>query len=249
MNAILSRLVAYSLLLCLLLGITSAQAQEEEVDYHFRAFGVEPADRVPFGSGHLTLGLEHSRHLHGGEHERFATPVELTLGLPAQFALMLKTEGGARFSGNLPAQPGEQAERGVALKYSLPETGGLHVAVLGSASRSAGDDHSRIGYGVVMALDSALGTFGAGYTLSRRHGEDVRQGRDFGINWFHLLASGWGLAAETRWLRTPQDTPARSHLLGLAYILKRGVMLDVAVGRATGAEDEHLITIGASYFF
>lgn len=239
-----------ALIACAALVLISPHAlPQDDVDYHFRAFAIEPADRVPFGSGHAIIGVDRSRHGHDSGHVRTASSFELTLGLPADFSVVLESEARPGFSGNQPPLPGEQADRAVALKYSLPERDGLHLALVVEANRSRDQDRSRLGYSVVATLDSEFGDFGAGLNIHRRHPDEPGNGREIGFNWFRLGPSGWGVAAELRVERTPEDRTVRHALVGIAYRLMRGVMLDAAARRATGARHSSDITFGASFFF
>lgn len=221
----------------------------DDTDYHFRAFAVEPADRVPFGEGHATVGVVRAHHQHATSHTRSALPMELTLGLPAGFGLVLEAEGGTRFAGEQAPLPGERAERGLAVKYALPAIDGLHLALLASTSRARGEDHSRQGLSLATAVDTQIGNFGAGYSIGRRQPEDASQSHDFGANWFHLRESGWGLGAELRWGRTPDGLAVRNAMAGITYKLIPGVLLDAALGRSSNREDGRFATFGASFFF
>lgn len=220
----------------------------DEIDFHFRPFGIEPADRVHFGEGHAVIGIDRARHRHDGGHTRTALPMELTLGLPGGFAAMLEKESSPRFSrGEAPNDEG--GERGLVLKYSLADIGGIHVAVVAGASRAKGEERKRVAQSLVAGWDTPLGAWGAGYAVERRHPGEARHGREFGVNWFRLWDSGWGLGAELRRGRTPNDESARHATVGIAKKLARNLLLDLAVGRTSGAERERLLTLGASLYF
>jgi hypothetical protein len=241
-----------ALLPALAIGISLPVAGQDDFDYHYRGFAIEPADRVAFGEGHLTVGLDRVRHRHDASHTRTAWPLELTVGLPAGFCAMLEAEGGTRFSGGQAPLPGERAERGVAVKYALPELAGLpglHLALVAGTGRARDEEHHRATYSLVGAADTALGTFGVGYALSRRHSGESRDGRDLGINWFRLHESGFGFAAELRRGRTPEDRGTRTVLAGIVYKIRPGILADLGVGRTGGAYDERLLSLGASVFF
>ena len=237
----------------LVISAATCALAEEEVDMHFRAFAIEPADRVEWGSGHVTLGVERAIHRHadvdGKKHVRTATPMEWTIGLPGGFSVSLSREINAGMSGEQGWLPGERAERDVLLRYAMPLGGRTHLALLAGASRTAGEKGTTVGYGMVGAFDSDFGHFGSGLAWGQKRDGEAHRPWEAGINWFHLLPSGWGPAAEVRWGRDGEGRAVGHQLFGVAWKVGRSVLLDISAGQSVGAQQEKRLGLGVSWFY
>lgn len=225
---------------------------EQDSDFHFRPFGIEPADRVEWGEGHLTAGIDRERRPEPGTRRRTVTPLEATFGLGGGFSAVFGVEGSARTHFD-DGRSSSAASREGLLKYALPEWRGLHLAVFAGANRLQGEEHHAHTRGLSLNLDTDLGTFGAGASQDRRRPNEPHQGREWGVNWFHLWQQGtwrgWGLAAEARFVRSAAGERIDHWLLGVARVVGQGLLLDVAVGGSGGDTDARRLTAGLSWFY
>lgn len=239
-----------ALVFALLLGSRLALA-EADIDYHFRAFWVEPADRMEQGQGHLVAGINHETRPSTDPRQRTSLPVEATLGLGAGFGLVLGMEGGAQAT----LQDGSStsaAHREARLRYSLPEWNGVHTLVMAGMSQFTGDDAPRFSQGYAIALDTRAGTLGFGQTWGREHAADLQRPQETGLNFFKVGLGAdcrWAAGAELRWENSGAGLQARHWLLGVGRILRQGLMADVAVGGSSGDYSAQRVTAGLSFFF
>lgn len=243
------------LLLCSLFLAWGARAEVEmdsETDFHFRAFGIEPADRVEWGEGHLTAGVDREVRPERGTRRRTVTPLEATFGLGAGFSAVVGLEGSSRTLFD-DGSGSRAASREVLLKYALPAWNGLHVAAFAGANRLQDQEHHSHTRGFSFNLDTDLGTFGSGYAQDRRRPGEPHQGREWGVNWFRLWDAGplhgWGLAAEARFVRSPLGERIDHWLLGVARVVGKGLLADVAIGGSGGDTDARRLTAGISWFY
>lgn len=217
-------------------------------DMHFRPFGIEPADRVDWGHGHLVVGVDRETRPEPGTERRSTLPMEATIGLPAGFTAVLGVEGlirTRRDDGN--AEGGSTRE--ALLKYALPAQGNLHLAVFTGLSRKSGESDHEHSLGASMALDTEFGDIGAGFSSSRKRPNEPHGGREAGINWFRLLDSRWALGAELRRVHGANDEKLNHWLAGVGRVVGRGVLLDAAVGGVSGSSRGRRLTFGISYFY
>ena len=234
-----------------LAGPGQAEATEEDDDFHFRPFWVEPADRVDFGHGHLVGGIDHEMKPEKGTRQRTALPLEATLGLGAGFSVVLVTESGA-----MSIMDDHSRDHGVTraakLRYSLPEWNGLHFMVLAGADQASGHGDTTRSTGYSLALDTAIGTFGWGQTWDRQRPEDVRSGKEAALNLFRTGLGGdgrWALGGEIRHAHLASGTTVNYWLLGVGRVVGKGLMADLAVGAGSGDQAARRITAGLSWFF
>ena len=245
------RLVFPFALLASLLAAPACFADEEEVDYHFRPFWVEPADRVEFGNGHLVGGVDYERHPERGSKRRIGTPLEATIGLGLGFSTVLAFEGGARnvFDDN---STSSSASREMKLRYSFPEWHGINFLVMTGVERPTGSQNSRISNGFSMMIDTAVGTVGIGQVWERKRPEDLRVGQETALNFFRTglgVDEKWALGGEMRYARTAENEHLRRWLVGVGRVVAKGVMADFAVGGTLQHSDSHRVTAGLSWFF
>lgn len=224
---------------------------EQDIDYHFRAFWVEPADRMEQGQGHLVAGINHETRPNAAPRQRTSLPVEATLGLGAGFGLVLGMEGGAQAT----LQDGStttSAHREAKLRYSFPEWRGANVLLLAGMSQFTGDDAPRFSQGYAIALDTRAGTLGFGQTWGRENAADLQRPQETGLNFFKVglgADSRWAAGAELRWENSAAGLQARHWLFGVGRILRKGLMADVAVGGSSGDYSAQRVTAGLSWFF
>jgi len=244
-------LIRAACLLTLLCLCGTAMA-EEETDFHFRPFGIEPADRVEWGEGHLTAGVDRERQPERGTRRRTVTPLEATFGLGAGFSTVIGVEGSSTSTFD-DGRSSSAASREVLFKYALPEWNGFHLALFTGASKLRSEEGHRHSQGVSANLDTQWGTFGTGYSLDRRLPNEPHEGREFGLNWFRLWQSGplqgWGLAAESRLVHSAGGERIDHWLLGVARVVGKGLLADVAVGGTGGDTHSRRITAGISWFY
>ena len=240
-----------ALLASLTIAAPACFAEEEEVDYHFRPFWVEPADRVELGSGHLVGGIDHERKPERGTRRGTTLPLEATIGLGYGFSTVLALEGGARsvFDDN---STSSSASREMKLRYSFPEWNGINLMVMTGVERPTGEKSSTFSNGVSMAIDTRFGTIGIGQLWERKRPEDVRRGEESAINLFKtgLGADGkWALGGEMRYARTPDNEKLSRWLLGVGRVVAKGVMADFAIGGTLEHPESKRVTAGFSWFF
>ena len=243
-------------LIMMLLSMLSPRAQSNEThgedDFHFRPFWVEPADRLDFGHGHLVIGIDHEIKPEAGAHRRTALPVEGTFGLGAGFSVMLGFEGGARtvFDNQL---SNHSAGREFKLRYSLPSPDSLHLMLLTSTAWETGQGRTGHAAGYSLAWDIAPDlVVSAGQNWAQRHAGDPGRGREWGINIFRtgLGPDGrWALGGEWQNVRTADNQHSQLYLLGIGRVVAKGVMADLALGKAHGDASGKRITAGLSWFF
>lgn len=226
-------------------------AAEEEVDYHFRPFWVEPADRVELGSGHLVGGVDHERHPARGSKSRTSMPLEATLGIGYGFSTVLAFDGGSRsvFDDN---STSSSANRAAKLRYSFPEWNGVNFLIMTGVDRPAGSQASKITNGFSTMIDTAVGTIGIGQLWERKRPEDLRAGQETGVNFFRtgLGSDGkWALGGEMRYARTADNENLRRWLVGAGRVIAHGVMADFAIGSTLQHSDTRRVTAGLSWFF
>lgn len=233
------------------LSAMPAIADEDDTDFHFRPFWVEPADRVDFGHGHLVAGVDHDRRPEPGMKRRTALPLEATLGLAWGFSTVLALEGGAHgvFDNNTSTA---SASREVKLRYSLPEWQGIHFLMFTGFDRPTGGNKRTVSNGYSVAFDTLKGTVGLGQSWDRRHAGEARAGRESAINYFQAglgSDSKWAAGGELRAVRTAEDTRQSLWLIGIGRIVGKGLMADLAIGgdfeRAAGKR----VTAGISYYY
>jgi hypothetical protein len=240
-----------SLLLPALLTGSRLALAEADIDYHFRAFWVEPADRMELGQGHLVAGINHETRPNTDPRQRTSLPMEATLGLGAGFGLVLGMEGSAAAT----LQDGSStaaAHREARLRYSFPEWRGVHTLLMVGTSQFTGDDAPRFSQGYAIALDTDAGTLGFGQTWGREHAADLQRPQETGLNFFKVgLGSDgrWAAGTELRWENSGAGLQSRHWLLGVGRILRKGLMADVAVGGSSGDDSARRITAGLSFFF
>ncbi|MDK9723884.1 MAG: hypothetical protein OEL88_03275 [Sterolibacteriaceae bacterium MAG5] len=217
-------------------------------DMHFRPFGIEPADRVDWGHGHLVAGVDRETRPEPGTERRTTLPLEATIGLPAGFSAVLGVEGLARTRlADGSAESGNTRE--ALLKYALPAQGGLHLAVFTGLSRKSGEGNHDHSLGASMTLDTEFGDIGAGFSSSRKRPNEPHGGREAGINWFRRLDSGWAFGAELRRVHGANDEKLNHWLAGVGRVVGRGVLLDAALGGVSGSSRGRRLTFGISYFY
>ncbi|MEI7611637.1 MAG: hypothetical protein WCK63_01945 [Betaproteobacteria bacterium] len=238
-------------LLAALLGSPYCLAEEDDTDFHFRPFWVEPADRVELGSGHLVGGIDHQTHPAKGELRRTAAPLELTTGLGLGFSAVVATEGGARsvFDNNTNSS---SANREMKLRYSFPEWKGINFLVMTGVVRPTGNGESTHSNGFSLAIDTPIGTVGIGQLWNRKRAEDVRGGEETAINLFRTgLGSDqkWALGGEMRYARAADNQNYSRWLLGVGRVVGKGLMADFAFGGTQQQHDSHRLTAGLSWFF
>lgn len=237
--------------LVILLGLPATAWSEQTVDYHFRPFWVEPADRMEAGHGHLTTGFNHETRSDVEPMQRAAVPLEATLGLGAGFGLVLAMETWASTSLHSGGNHAS-AQREARLRYSLPEWRGVHVLLMTGMSQFTGDDTPRFMQGYALALDTHVGTFGFGQSWGRERGSDLQRPQETGLNFFRVglgPESRWAAGVELRWESTADAQQLRHGLLGLGLIVGKGLMADVAIGGSDGAYSARRATAGLSWFF
>lgn len=235
-------------LACLLLGWTGAVAAEEGPDMHYRPFAIEPADRIEWGEGHMTLGFERETAPQRGTRIARRVPVEWTLGLGAGFVAVLGAEAHAHTRFDSGATSGTTT-REVLLKYALPEYQGFHLAAFTGISRQTDGSPHTHSRGISMNLDTAYGVFGAGLTFDRKRPNEEHGGNDAGINWYRIYDNGWGAAVELRRGRDSNDETVRHWLVGGMRVVGRGLLLDAGVGGVSGPSSGRMLTFGISYFY
>lgn len=226
-------------------------AEEDEIDYHFRPFWVEPADRVELGSGHLIAGIDHETHPARGSRRSTTVPLEATLGLGYGFSTVLAVDGGARsvFDDN---STSSSANREMKLRYSFPEWKGINLLVMTGVERPTGGQSSRMSNGVSMAIDTSFGTIGLGQVWERKRPEDLRRGEESAINLFRtgLGSSGkWAVGGEMRYAKTAENENLKRWLVGVGRVVGKGVMADFALGGTLQHSRTHRVTAGLSWFF
>lgn len=247
----LSKRASFLALLAPALVAPNCFAAEEEVDYHFRPFWVEPADRVEWGSGHLVGGVDYERHPVQGSKSRTSMPLEATLGIGYGFSTVLAFDGGSRsvFDDN---STSSSANRAAKLRYSFPEWNGVNFLIMTGVDRPTGSQSSKISNGFSTMIDTAVGTIGIGQLWERKRPEDLRAGQETGVNFFRtgLGADGkWALGGEMRYARTADNENLRRWLVGAGRVIARGVMADFAIGSTLQHSDTRRVTAGLSWFF
>ncbi|WP_319241525.1 hypothetical protein [uncultured Propionivibrio sp.] len=245
------RLAAMAAVTASLFSATSCFAEEDETDYHFRPFWVEPADRVEFGSGHLVGGIDHETHPERGSRRSTTMPLEATLGLGYGFSTVIAFDGGARsvFDDN---STSSSANREMKLRYSFPEWNGINVLVMTGVERPTSGQNSRLSNGISAAIDTSFGTVGIGQLWERKRPEDVRAGQESAVNLFRTGLGNdgkWALGGELRYARTAENENLRRWLLGVGRVVGKGVMADFAVGGTFQHSNAHRVTAGLSWFF
>lgn len=241
----------FALFAALTIPVPAAFATEDQPDMHFRPFGIEPADRTEWGSGHLIVGVDRELKPEKGTRHRTTLPMEATIGLPAGFSMVLALEGGAHTAFD-DGHTSSRASREALLKYSLPEWHGVHFAVMTGISRytdEGGHTHSR---GYSLTIDTPLGDLGFGQSWDRQRPAERHGGRETGINLFKLGLGPdgrWGLGGELRRVLTANDERLNHWLFGVARIVGHGLLADVAIGGTTGDNHARRITAGLSWFF
>lgn len=161
------RLTAVAAMTASLLFPSVCLAEEDDTDYHFRPFWVEPADRVEFGSGHLVGGIDHETRPERGSRRSTVMPLEATIGLGYGFSTVLAFDGGARsvFDDN---STSSSANREMKLRYSFPEWKGINVLLMTGVERPTSGQHSRLSNGIAAAIDTPFGTVGIGQLWERK---------------------------------------------------------------------------------
>lgn len=230
-----------------MLGAAATWASED-VDMHFRPFGIEPADRTDWGHGHLVAGIDRETRPEPGTRRRTTLPMEATIGLPGGFSTVLGIEGLARTRMD-DGTAQTAATREALLKYSLPTQGNLHLAAFGGISRKSGENDHTHSLGASMTLDTEIGDIGAGFSSSRKRPNEPHGGREAGINWFRLLDSGWAFGTELRRVHGANGEKLNHWLAGVGRVVGRGVLLDAALGGVRGDSGGQRITFGVSYFY
>lgn len=228
-----------------------AWAEEDRPDMHFRPFAIEPGDRVEWGQGHLVAGLDLERRPEPNIQHRFTMPLEATVGLPAGFVAVLAFDGAARTLFNDGATS-SQGSRETLLKYAFPEWRGIHFAVMAARARRNNDAIPMDSHGYTVTFDTAWGDMGFSQSWDRPTPPDNHGGREIGINLFRLglgTDGKWGLAGEARHVNAANDQRIDHWLFGVARIVGRGVLVDLAVGGESGDAHGRRLTTGVGWFF
>jgi hypothetical protein len=226
-------------------------AEEDDTDYHFRPFWVEPADRVELGSGHLVGGIDYEKRPEKGSRSRTTLPLEATLGLGYGFSTVLALDGGSHsvFDDNTTSN---SASREMKLRYSFPEWNGMNFMVLTGVERPTGGGTSTYSNGFSFAIDTSLGTVGIGQVWDRKRPEDARGGEETAVNLFRTgLGSDqkWALGGEMRFARASDNQNYSRWLLGVGRVVGKGLMADFALGGTLEQHDSYRATAGLSWFF
>lgn len=240
-----------ALAVCLLASALPSRGDEDRPDMHFRPFGIEPADRTEWGHGHLVGGLDRELKPERGTRHRTTLPLEATLGLPAGFSVVMGLEGGAHTVFD-DGHASSAASREGLLKYSLPEWKGVHFAVMTGLSRLTGGDQHTHSRGYALTIDTPVGDLGFGQSWDRKRPVERHGGRETGINLFRLGLGPdgrWGVGGEVRRVLTGNDERLNHWLFGVARIVGRGLLADVAIGGTTGDNHARRLTAGLSWFF
>jgi hypothetical protein len=237
--------------LAALLFPADALASEDETDFHFRPFWIEPADRVELGSGHLVGGINHEKRPDPNSRHRTALPLEATIGLGYGFSTVLAFEGGAQsvFDDNTHSS---SASREMKLRYSFPEWKGINFMILTGVERLTGGASSIHSNGFSFAIDTALGTVGIGQLWDRKRPEDARGGEETAINLFRTGLGAdqkWALGGEMRYARASNNQNLSRWMLGVGRVVGKGLMADVALAGTLEHHDSQSITAGLSWFF
>lgn len=214
-------------------------------DMHFRAFSIEPADRIAWGEGHVMTGLLYEKRPENGTKQRNSWPAEWTVGLPAGFALVGSSEALAHTVFDEAGRSSSRTHE-ILVKYALPEREGLHLAVM--TGQASYENTLTRSYGVSANLDTHLGSFGAGVTWDRKHPGELHGGREAGINWFQL-GQAWGMGAELRTAQNGNGQRINHWLLGVARVVDRDMLVDFAFGGSSGYTSGRLVTAGFSWFY
>lgn len=226
-------------------------ANEDETDFHFRPFWIEPADKVDLGSGHLVGGIDYEKRPDPNSRSRTAVPLEATLGLGYGFSTVLALEGGAHsvFDDNTNSSA---ASREMKLRYSFPEWNGINFMVLTGAERLTGNGSTLYSNGFSIAIDTALGTVGIGQLWDRKRPEDARGGEETAINLFRTgLGSDqkWALGGEMRYARASDNQNLSRWMLGVGRVVGKGLMADFALGGTLEHPEAYSATAGLSLYF
>jgi hypothetical protein len=237
--------------LAALLFPIEALAAEDETDFHFRPFWIEPADKVELGSGHLVGGIDHEKRPGPNSRHRTALPLEATLGLGYGFSTVLALEGGAHsvFDDNTQSS---SASREMKLRYSFPEWHGINFMVLTGVERMTGSSSAIHSNGFSLAIDTAFGTVGIGQLWDRKRPEDARGGEETAINLFRTGLGAdqkWALGGEMRHARASDNQNLNRWMLGVGRVVGKGLMADFALGGTLKHSNSHSITAGLSWFF
>lgn len=229
----------------------SALAEEEEVDFHFRPFWVEPADRIEFGHGHFVMGLDYERQPEPGVRRRASLPLETTLGLGAGFSTVLAMEGAAYGQADL-APHHRATDREIKLRYSLPAWEGFNFLVFGGMSRLTGHDNASYSRGYAVAADLPVGTLSWSQTWDRKRPEEGLAQREQAVNFFRTgLGQDGRWAAGAEWHRLVSGI-GHTHdfwLAGVGRVIGKNLMADVAIGGDTHHAGNRRLTTGLSWFF
>jgi hypothetical protein len=238
-------------LLIALLTSFNCFAEEDDTDFHFRPFWVEPADRVELGHGHLVGGLDYEKRAEKGNRSRTAIPLEATVGLGYGFSTVIAFEGGSRsvFDDNTNSSA---ASREMKLRYSFPEWNGVNFLVMTGVDRPTGGGSSTHSNGFSLAIDTSLGTIGIGQSWDRKRPGDIRGGQETAINLFRTgLGSDqkWAVGGEMRYEKNASNENYSRWLLGVGRVVGKGLMADLALGGTLEQHDSYRITTGLSWFF
>jgi len=238
-------------LLVALLASMNCFAEEDDTDFHFRPFWVEPADRVELGHGHLVGGLDYEKHTEQGSRRRTAVPLEATIGLGYGFSTVLAVEGGSRsvFDDNTNSS---SASREMKLRYSFPKWNGINFLIMTGVERPTGGGSATHSYGISLAIDTALGTIGIGQSWDRKRPEDVRGGEETAINLFRTglgPEKKWALGGEMRYAKTANNQNYSRWLVGVGRVVGKGLMADLAFGSTLEQHDSYRVTAGLSWFY
>jgi hypothetical protein len=238
-------------LLIALLTSLSCYAEEDDTDYHFRPFWVEPADRVELGSGHLVGGVDYEKHTEKGSRQRTAVPLEATVGLGYGFSTVLAFEGGAHsvFDNNTNSSA---ANREMKLRYSFPEWNGVNFMLLTAVDRPTGNASATHSNGFSFAIDTSLGTVGIGQLWELKRPGDARVGEETAINLFRAGLGAdrkWALGGEMRYARAANNQNYSRWLVGVGRVVGKGLMADLALGSTLEQHDSYRVTAGLSWFY
>lgn len=235
-----------------LLPFAVQASEDDDEDFHFRPFWVEPADRIEWGHGHLVAGVDHEQRPANGARRRIGTPLEGTFGIGWGFSAVLALEGGAQSVFDQQANS-HSANRAVKLRYSLPEWQSLHFMVLSSLAWESGNQRRDHSSGYALAWDIAPNlVLSHGQSWQLRQSDDARRGREWGVNLFRsgLGNDGrWALGGEWRETFSPDNTHQRTYLLGLGRVVGKGLMADLAIGRTLADSNTRRLTAGLSWFY